>query len=60
MRVAVRGSDDALELRWVGGHWFAGDGEPMEVRFFAGDDAYEDNWQGWFEDEGVDKALRLN
>jgi hypothetical protein len=36
MRVAIRGCDDAVELRWLGGHWFAENGDPVEIDNFAG------------------------
>jgi hypothetical protein len=33
MRVAVPGYDDAAELNWHGGQWFAENGDPVQVRF---------------------------
>ena len=60
MRVAVRGSDDALALTWAGGQWFAGPGDPVEVRVYGDEDDDAKEWQAWFGDERMDKALRLN
>ena len=33
MRVFIPGAEDAVELRWDGGRWFAENGEPVQVRF---------------------------
>jgi hypothetical protein len=33
MRVAVFGYDDAVELRFRGGHWFAESGDLVQVEF---------------------------
>jgi hypothetical protein len=33
MRVAVPGNDDAVELIFRGGQWFAENGEPVEITY---------------------------
>jgi len=40
LRLAMEGCPDAIEFRFIYGHWIAENGEPVEVESIVGDDAF--------------------
>ena len=52
IRIAAPGSDDAMEFRFVGGHWISEDLEPVEI-----EESPEIEEYGWAGASQFDRAL---